>query len=572
MKRLSGIFVLLFIVSVFFAALPVCAAAAVGRVTDAQSDVTVAADGAAKVSVTLTVEAQQGGTLSLPVPRNAKNVRLNGHLKSPKASGSRMLLKAKLSKGTQTLTYGFTLENAVTRQGEILLLQVPLLTGIPLQIEDFSFEVTFPNDLQRQPAFTSFAGEQTGELLDIRTDGNRISGTASGRLMDSLDLTLQYKGNSEMFPRYTDAGSGLFSWENAVIALAAVSLIYYLLALFPAFPKKIRSFCPPEGLTAGDVGTCLTGCGMDLTLTVFSWADMGYLTIEMDRRGRVLLHKRMEMGSERPEFENRAFDKLFSRRDSVDGSSLHYALLCRKLAKKSHLLRHIYKSRSGNPLLIRYLTVAAGACSGIALSQKVYTAGLGTVLLALLLGILCAVLSDRVYAGSRYFRLGNKRPLLMGLVCGGAWIGLGALCADALGAAAVVGYVLLIGTLAAVGGRRSETGRQYQAQVRGLRSHLTRCSVFDIQNCQAQDPNYFFSLMPYALALGVEGRFARRFGKESIAACGYLTVPAAEKLTPQQWAALLRQVERRLDRRQSRLTYERMLQKVRQSVAKRGKR
>lgn len=301
---------------------------------------------------------------------------------------------------------------------------------------------------------------------------------------------------------------------------------------------------------------------MDLTMMVFSWAQMGYLTIRMDRRGRVQLQKRMEMGSERSEFENQAFQRLFSGRQTVDGMGLHYARLCRKLANKSPLLRQIYASRSGNPQIVRILAVAAGACSGVVLSGSVYTAGAKTVLLAMALAVLCGALSHWIQTGGRCIPLGNKLPLWLGAVCGGIWLLVGIWCGNVVLAAAMVVYETLTGLAAAVGGRRSETGRQYLAQIRGLRAHLTRGSIFDMQQCLEKNPDYFFDLMPYALALGVEKKFARRFGKVKLSECAYLEAPESRNLTPARWAVVLRQGADCLDRRQRRLQYEKMLEKM----------
>ena len=262
--------------------------------------------------------------------------------------------------------------------------------------------------------------------------------------------------------------------------------------------------------------------------------------------------------------EIRCFNVLFGQNHTVDGLGLHYARLCRKMATKSHLLRQIYRSRSGNPRIIRVVSVAAGACSGVLLSRGVYTAGAGTILLALALTLVCGLLSWGIQSGSKCLPLGNKLPIWGCFGCGILWMALGILMNDALLALLMVSYQILAGLMAAVGGRRSEEGQHYVAQIRGLRSHLTRASVFDMQQCLERNPAYFFELMPYALALGVEKPFARRFGKVTLAECSYLDAPVRGELTPAQWASLLRQVADRLNRRQRRLKYEQLFQQAEQ--------
>lgn len=556
MKIFSKILMLLLCVALL------CIPVAASGVQSAQSSASVKSDGSCLVTIRLQIKLDQGQTLSFPLPKNAENVRLDGKLKTPSVQANQMILQLpQMGAGTHTVEVSFEIADAITEKNNVLTLEVPLLTGFELSVEKFSFTVTLPQEVTGDPEFSSgYYGQQIEKDLSVQVSGNTISGSATQPLLGQESLVLRYQADGQMFPSYSSGESLLGGWQTVIALLMVAGAVYYVVALLPSFPRKVRSFSPPEGLAAGDVGTCLTGCGMDLTMMVFSWAQLGYLTIHMDRRGRVLLQKRMDMGSERSEFENRCFQKLFGGRQTVEGTGLHYALLYRKMAKKSPLLHQIYRSRSGNPQIFRALAVAAGACSGVVLSANIYTAGAGTVLLAIGLALLCGVLSHFIQSGGRCLSMGNKQPLFFAIVCAVAWIGLGLLMGDVLLAMLMVAYECLIGLAAAVGGRRSETGRRYLAQIRGLRAHLTRGSIFDMQQCLEKNPSYFFELMPYALALGVEKRFARRFGKIEIAECDYLLVPGASAMTPAQWAVLLRQVADLLNRRQRKLQYEQMLQ------------
>lgn len=529
-----------------------------------RTDVVVDADGGCLITMRFQLRLEQEEKLEIPLPLEASDVRLNGKYRTPTQQGSRMVLTLpKMGAGVHTVEISYRLDSVVTEKSGALVLDVPLLTGFAYPVDQFSFSINFPSEVTQNPGFTSgYYGESILSSMNFTLQGNTIYGNCQEKLKDHETLNLTYRGDRTMFSRYVSEQPLLGFWEAVMAFLMAGAAIYYLVALLPIIPRKIRSFSPPEGLTAGDLGTCLTGCGMDLTMMVFSWAQMGYVNIEMDRHGHVYLCKRMEMGSERPNMEIRCFDLLFRQSNRVDGMGLHYAMLCRKMATKSHLLRQIYRSRSGNPRIVRVLSVAAGACSGVLLSRGIYTAGAGTVFLALGLVIACGALSWGIQSGSKCLPLGNKLPIWMGCGCGVLWMVLGWLLNNSMLAAFMVAYELCAGLLAAVGGRRSEEGQHYVAQIRGLRSHLTRVSVFDMQQCLERNPAYFFDLMPYALALGVEKPFARRFGKVQIAECSYLTAPVRGELTPAQWASILRQVADRLNRRQRRLRYEQLFQQA----------
>ncbi len=563
MKLLAKLFVLLLCAGLL--CLPVAAASS-STISSARTTVMVESDGSCTVELSFNARLKDDDHgLVIYLPKNAQSVRLNEKLETPTTQSNRLALDlSKLSTGVHTLDVSFRIADAITADADLLKLEVPLLAGATLPIESYSFVLNFPNELKQNPTLSSgYYGLDVGGRVDMQVKKTTVSGTSTQTLKDHETLTLIYRGDREMFPTYTVPRPLLGGWDTALAALMVISLVYYLLALLPRSTRKIRTFSPPEGLAAGDIGTCLTGCGMDLTMMVFSWAQLGYLTIQMDKRGRVHLHKRMEMGPERSEFENRAFQKLFSGRQTVDGTSLHYARLYRHMAKKSPLLRQIYVSKTGNPRIVRYIAVAAGAVGGVLMSLQVYSAGVGTVLLTLAMAVLCGILSYLIHFGSMCAPMGNKRSLWISGACAAGWVLLGLVTNSLLLALGLVLYEGLMGVAAAVGGRRSEAGRQYVAQIRGLRSHLTRGSIFDMQQCQERNPGYFFELMPYALALGVENQFARRFGRDTRCECDYLIVPGDRERTTNQWAVLLRQVANCLDQRQQRLQVEQALYKIR---------
>lgn len=539
-------------------------ASALSTVSGAESTATAETDGSCYVSLRFEFRLEQAEDISLWLPAEAEEIRVENRYRTPETDGTRkkVTLKNK-SAGSHTVEVSFRLPCALESSGGKLWLEIPLLSGVAYPMESFRFSVNLPGETEKEPVFTSgYHGEGVSDYLSVTVAGNRITGSFTQILLDRESLSMKLEVSREMFPDYREK-TGLFdTWQTVMLVLIAVSLGYYLLALMPSLPRRIRSADPPDGLAAGELGTCLTGCGMDLTMMVFSWAQLGYLRIRLDSRGRVTLVRCMDMGNERSERENRAFRSLFSQRDMVDGGGLHYARLCRKLAASSPLTRQLYKSTSGNPRIVRVLALAAGVCSGVELSLGVYTAGAGTVFLAMGLALLCGILAYFIQLGGRCLPLGNRRPLWTALLCVVLWALLGRLCGNMMLGLGMGVYELLTGIAAAVGGRRSALGQQYVAQIRGLRHYFTRTSVFDMQQNLELNPDYFFDRMPYALALGVEKPFARRFGKAAMQPCSYLEVNRERGMTASQWAAMMRHTADRLNRRQRRLKLEKLLQQA----------
>lgn len=538
--------------------------AATSAVSSAEASATVDSAGQCLVSVRFQIWLEEEGQLQFWLPGDAEEIRVAGRYRTPETDGQRLRVTLQnMGSGIQTIDLSFQLSCALVSSGGKLYLTVPLLSGVAYPIENLSFRISLPGEIENEPVLSSgYHGENASQLLSVAVEGNRITGASKEPLLDRETLELKLEVSRELFPDYKEKTSLFDPWQTAMLVLIGVGAVYYLIALIPIIPRKIRATEAPDGLAAGELGSCLTGCGMDLTMMVFTWAQLGYLRLRLDSRGRVLLHQQMDMGNERSDYENRCFRNLFSQRDTVDGAGLHYARLCRKMAASSPLLRQLYKSSSGNPRIVRWLALAAGVCSGVELSLSVYTAGAGGVFLAIGLALLCGIFSHLIQSGGRCLSLGNKGPLWISLLCLLAWTLTGYLCGNVVLAAGMAIYQLLTGIAAAVGGRRSALGQQYVAQIRGLRTHLTRASVFDMQQNLERNPDYFFDRMPYALALGVDKPFARRFGKVVLQPCSYLELPQERDMTAVQWAAVMRQTADRLNRRQRRLQYENLLQQA----------
>ena len=81
----------------------------------------------------------------------------------------------------------------------------------------------------------------------------------------------------------------------------------------------------------------------------------------------------------------------------------------------------------------------------------------------------------------------------------------------------------------------------------GLRHYLTSIKHQTIQEELDRNPDYFFEMAPYALAMGAEDGFAKRFGRRIMPQCGYLEAGRSEKRTAREWAYLMRQTAEKLD-------------------------
>ena len=546
--------------------LPVSAENTASRV-DAYCTVYTDGDVQVNLTVTLRLEAAQD-SLYFPLPGNATDISLNGAGARTSKTGS--TVDVDVSRvvsglvGEFSLRIDYTVPDAVKvitdeKTGErSLQLELPLISGFTYPVDYLSFVVVLPASATVNPRFTS-TYRQTGidsDLAYVR-NGNMITGATKAQLNDHEAVTMILDVPTDMFP-----GVNVYIREGnpelkPMLIFIGAALLYWLLFLRTWPLHRIRNVSPPQGITAGELGCRLTLAGGDLSMMVMTWAQLGYIVIRLDERGRVMLHKRMEMGNERSPFENRVFKLLFASRNVLDATGSAYAKLCRKVAGMVPGERAIYRSSSGNMKLFRWLCCVSHVFCGICVAMNMTGVPVLQVILAILLGVLGAVTAWLIQEMAYRTHLRGKVPVYIGLVCIAVWILLGLLAGQVwIPLGSVLGQYFL-GYFAAYGGRRSEAGRHDAALILGLRVYLKKVRKEDLDRLLDQDPDYFFQLAPYALALGVIKPFAANFGLRRLEQCPYIVTRVQGRRTAQEWAQLLSEVADAMDERTRRAMVER---------------
>lgn len=529
---------------------------------------TASSDSSCLISMDLQIHLESGEqNLLFPLPAGAKSITLNG--KPARTTLGDDVRNVKLSSVLGNVTGDFTIRLQYTlteivdySEAGKLILTLPLLSGFQHPISGLSFSVTLPGELTGKPAFTSgYYGQTIESSLDFHTSGTSISGTVTQELKDRETLTMTMDVTEEMFPQNPVKQWSMGVEEILMIVLAVLAAIYWAVFLRSAPFIAWRSTVPPEGFTAGEFSGLLTGYGNDLTMMVFSWAQLGYILIHVGDSGRVTLHKRMEMGNERNPEEIRVFKNLFGKRRYIDGTSYHYANLCRKVAAGSANSRDLYKRSSGNPKGFRILCAGIGLLSGISLGRAIVGNALLGILLIVILAAVGAAAAWVMQEWVRGLHLNDKMALSVGLGLAGLWSLLGLMAGIWNVCVCVSAAQLLCGLACAYGGRRTPLGRQAVSQFLGLRRYLKRFSAQDAQRISRSDPDYFFTMAPYALATGVQKPFAASFKGKRFSACTYLTTSMDGHLTASEWRQVMERAIRSLDHRQKRLFLERFMVK-----------
>lgn len=521
---------------------------------------TVSEDGSCQINLNLTLQMDQADrSMRYPIPENAQNVLLNGSpVGTYSARGVQQVdLSGVITTGATLIS--FNLQYTITDIVKDNQVQLPLLSGFQLPVSYMDFTVRMPGEIAGKPAFTSTYHQSNIEKdLSWNYAGDTITGRTLSQIKDYETLVLLIPVSSGMF---ANAAGNLFSTQLDEIGMwvcGVLAVLYWLVFLWVLPPKLSRCTQPPQGYTAGNLGSVLTLEGADLSLMVLSWAQMGYVIIEARRDHKVRLHYAMGMGNERSEFEQRIFTRLFSKRPTVDTDSLQYALLCKNVAAQAGHARVMANRRSGNPRIFRILTVMVGLFAGLYAGLSLPFTGFGqviTVLAYCVAGLLCAWGIQLGTQGLLLWRPHRLKAGVAGLVF---WLILSLLAGCFSFGLTTALLQLLFGFMGTYGGRRTEEGKRNLQQVLSLRKYLRTLDAQSIARIQAQDPEFFYNMVPYALALGVDGAFARRFGKEILPECPYLIGLSNPKRNAAEYSLLLRQIVDAMDARYRQLSKEQL--------------
>lgn len=542
---------------VFLLATPVYAANAVAS---AGSTASVSPNGSCQVTLTATIRLDTPvSDLTFPLGQDVSGVSLNGRNVSVKKDGGVSYISLSYLKnqvGSFPITIHYTLNNVVTTeqsdeddQPGKQTVTIPLLYGFSYPVESMSFSVTMPGEFQASPVFLSGYHEQDIERsIEYSVTGTLISGRVTAPLKDSETLFMTLAAPEGMFPQQQAAGSSLAvdAWGMGICVV--LSCIFWLLTMshWPNFPTYRST--PPDGISAGVVDSYLTRSPADLTMMVIHWAQLGYLILHLDDNGRVILHKKMDMGNERGGFERRVFKNLFSKSPMLDATGYRYARLYEATARSSLRFSAGYRKDSGSPLLLRILATSGSAFAGVAMGDCVTTSPAWRVIWMMLLGILYTLGSWQIQKGMHCLRRFDRSDLMIGGICAGAMAGASLLIPGAaVYGLAGLAWSILAGLMAAFGGRRNENGQRTCSDLAGLRRYMRKVSKAELTRILRSNPNYYFELAPFAIALGVDRKFAKQFGSLRIPACGWLAAGMHTPQTPEEWYPLLREAVRKMN-------------------------
>jgi len=201
----------------------------------------------------------------------------------------------------------------------------------------------------------------------------------------------------------------------------------------------------------------------------------------------------------------------------------------------------------------------AGLCLGLTLSAEAAVQWFPAVLMALV----CGVGSWMIQEWAEGLFSQHRSKLWIALVFCVVWIVLSLLAGVYPLHGWLIAAQLLCGLMSTFGGRRTPDGHQAMSEALGLRRYLFSVSRSQLQHICQQNPEYFHTMAPFALALGVDKAFAARFGRSRIPACPYITGAPRQEMSAAQWSQFMRRTVQRMEARQKQMPLEKLTDLVR---------
>lgn len=417
-----------------------------------------------------------------------------------------------------------------------------------------TFNVVLPAPLESvpQPLVTSgYYGELNEQEMELTVTESTISGIVPERMAyDSI--TVSTKLPEGYFQTRTSRVSGIsITWVFIVmvVILALLGLYWQLKLRSPHVTGEPRLLLP-EGVLPCQLPMVLDGVTCDVTATVLQWANLGYLTIALNRRGTLVLTKTMEMGSERSKIEQRLFGRIFGNKLRVAAVPGRFRQAGEQFenAARRMLSRAIFDKSGGNLFLLQAPCQILFAISIGYLIGQILPEGAGFAVLAVVVGMLSLIYGLYLHkALTAVFSRRGIMPAYVALIAGiPLLLVLGLLFGALLECLAGAAACIFSAAVSARGPRRNQRGLDAMAQARGCRTFYRQASWQRLQVLHGENRRFFQSQFPAAMALGADKAFAKRFERLPIPVPEWLNIPGSAVMSAAALQAKLAPIVRQL--------------------------
>ncbi|MBO8436209.1 MAG: DUF2207 domain-containing protein [Spirochaetes bacterium] len=402
-------------------------------------------------------------------------------------------------------------------------------------MDNVSFSITLPYPVSEKRIWLTYGPYGSSELLpfELSADGRTIRGEYQA-LPYGYGMTIRV----EMDEGYFDAAeapldltklSFFLSLFVDILMVAVAALLWHKHGRDDALTVPVR-FEPPEGMNPLDTGYIYNGCleNSAVSAMLIYWADKGLLTIS-EKEGRdFLIMKTGELGDDAPESEQKLFQAFFSASDTVDAMTLRKDGFVLKLENVKKVAAASYtgprafaspQSESIRKMVVKLLAIPVVLH---AIASTLIFPGFLT-LFALVPSFMGYFVFSKIASDAekkmrgRGFRLKLFAPaafvfLFLLVFISNVLVVIGMPSTVAIIETAFFLSSLLVSlSFASAINKRSDFLSVHLAEILGYREFIEKVEKDRIEKLVDEDPEYFYHVLSYAIALGVEERWALKF-------------------------------------------------------------
>jgi len=444
-----------------------------------------------------------------------------------------ILKNAAGTSGTRNYVVSYTVKNAVSIVDGGQQLNLPLLCPYwDWRVDNLHFKVELPKEFTGKPTYISGYYSDNIAVRDTVT-ATTIDGTVLTTIMDqeSVDLVLSLPSG------YCRIWHQPGSWSTfCTLMLLLVTLVtagYWFFTLRNPIAGSVEQRQPPNGVGAWEFPYVAGSANPDIAVLIFEWANLGYVSIRQNARGRVTLRREMDMGPERREYEREAFRELFATADDCPGDTASFRKIMQKAADGSidYWNTCLFAPTSGNPALLHLAVALVLGFSWMRCMDYLLPAWMFRVLLIIPM--------LPIGFGAGYVLQSALQHLLRkdySLVLPGAAITVVSFLLISKSSGVIVPMLaLVLQVLSALltyrGGKRTQAGMDMIAHVRAFKRELNSIDSHELQLILNADPQYYFRMLPYAEACGIASAFSDHFEHTRLEPCPWFRFASAEYRT-----------------------------------------
>ena len=398
--------------------------------------------------------------------------------------------------------------------------------GWDTEMGEVSFRVAFPFPIDPGRVWVTYGRYGSLDRLpfNLSEDGRTITGVAYG-LRPHEAITLRAEMDEGYFADAVDPYAKTYAFLAVGLAFSAVALLSVIFLYFrygrDSKPIIVPQFHPPVGITPMDTAFITDGSVGDdaVGAMLLYWADKGYVRIDEKERGSYTFSVVM-WPTDMDAREDALFHAFFSS-PVVDGTALRVSGFPEKLRRS--VIPEEARYFSGERALYDAGSVKARrSATVIAAILAICHALIGGMMTGFTLLVPCLILAFMAFASSRTLASAKRIvvPVIVFMAFFLFFIGFGfftVLSSEIPASIALyetlsfVPVLFIVSIITHAVYKRSAYGDEVTAAIEGFREFIDKTEKDRIEKLSAEDPEYFYHVLSYAMVFGLADKWCAKF-------------------------------------------------------------